>query len=120
MTATSDPQGGFAVAGKRELVRALNAQIRLLAQEPSEASADKTQVDFICECPNESCFAVVPMTMAEWGAATSEADYYVTRPEHVDPDDEAVVAGDRYTVARSDWRGERAYFEARARTLDRS
>ena len=106
MTATSDPERGFAVAGKRELVRALNAQIRLLAQTSGDASADTTQVDFVCECPHENCFAVVPMTLTEWGAATSEADYYVAHPEHVDADDEAVVAGDRYAVARSDWRGE--------------
>ena len=63
-------------------MRALNAQIRLLAQPSDEASAEKTQVDFVCECPHESCFAVVPMTLAEWGAATSEGDYYVAHPEH--------------------------------------
>jgi hypothetical protein len=115
MTSTSET-----VAGKRELVRALNAQIRLLAQPPGDASADKTQVDFVCECPHETCFAVVPMTLAEWGAATSEADYYVAHPEHVDAGDQAVVAGDRYAVARSDWRGERAHFEAKAGAFDRS
>lgn len=120
MTTTFDPVSGTAVVGKRRLVRSLNAQIRLLAQPSGDASADKTQVDFVCECPRESCFAVVPMTLTEWGAATSEADYYVAHPEHVDGDVEAVVIGDRYAVARSDWRGERTYFEARAGTLDRS
>jgi hypothetical protein len=114
------PEAETTVAGKRRLVRALNAQIRLLAQSSGDASGDKTQVDFVCECPHESCFAVVPMTLAEWGAATSEADYYVAHPEHVDGDDEAVVASDRYAVARADWRGERTYVEARAGTLDRS
>ena len=99
---------GIAVAGKLELVRALNAQIRLLAQTAGDASADTTQIDFVCECPHENCFAVVPMTLTEWGAATSEADNYVAHPEHVDADDEAVVAGDRYAVGRSDWRWERA------------
>lgn len=94
------PEAETTVAGKRRRVRALNAQIRLLAQPSGDASAEKTQVDFVCECPHESCFAVVPMTLAEWGAATSEADYYVAHPEHVNADDEAVVAGDRYAVAR--------------------
>ena len=112
MTATSGH-------GKRELVRALNARIRLLAQLSGDASVDRAQVDFVCECSHESCFAVLPMTLAEWGAATSEADYYVAHPEHVDAE-EAVVAGDRYAVARSIWRGERAHFEARTETLDRS
>ena len=98
MTAT-DP-------GKRELVRALNAQIRLLAQSSGDATAQMAHVDFVCECGHESCFAVVPMTLTEWGAATSEADYYVARPEHVDAD-EAVVAADRYAVVHSHWRGER-------------
>lgn len=113
------PERGFAVAGKRELVRALNAQIRLLAEPSDGASAETTQVDFICECKHDSCFAVVPMTLAEWGAATSEGDHYVAYPEHADPEDEAVVACDRYVVACSDWRGERAYFEAKAGKLDR-
>jgi hypothetical protein len=114
------PEAETTIAGKRRLVRALNAQIRLLAQPSGDASADKTQVYFVCECPHESCFAVVPMTLSEWGAATSEADCYVTHPEHVDGDDKAVVIDDRYAVARSDWRGERTYFEASAGTLDRS
>jgi len=102
MTATSG-------LGKRELVRALNAQILLLAQRSGDdATADMTRVDFVCECPYESCFAVLPLTLAEWGAATSEADYYVAHPEHVDAD-EAVLTADRYAV-----------FEARTETLDRS
>ena len=78
------PEAGTTVAGKRRLVRALNAQIRLLAEPSGDASAETTQVDFVCECPHESCFAVVPMTLAEWGAATSEADHYVAHPEHVE------------------------------------
>jgi hypothetical protein len=102
------PEAETTVAGKRRLVRALNTRIRLLAQPSGSASADNRQIDFVCECPHENCFAVVPMTLAEWGTATSEADYYVAHPEHVNADDEAVVAGHRYAVARSDWRGERA------------
>jgi hypothetical protein len=117
---TIHPGAETTVAGKRKLVRSLNARIRLLAQPSGNASGDETQVDFVCECPHESCFAVLPMTLAEWGAATSEADHYVAHPEHVDGDDEAVVIGDRYAVARSDWRGERTYFETSAGTLDRS
>ena len=119
MTATSDPERRTAVAGKRELVRALNARIQLLAQQSGDDSADKTQVDFVCECRHETCFAVVPMTLAEWKAATSEAGYYVTHPEHLDADDQAVVASDRYAVARSAWRGERVHYEAKAGTLAR-
>ena len=101
MTSTSE-----IVAGKRELVRALNAQIRLLAQPSGDASADKTQVDFVCECPHETCFAVVPMTVTEWKAATGETDYYVAHPQHVAAGDQAVVASDRYAVVRSAWWGE--------------
>jgi hypothetical protein len=119
MTATSETKSVAAVAGKREMVRALNAQIRLLAQPSGDASADKRQVDFVCECQHETCFAVVPMTLTEWKAATSEADYYVTHPEHGDADDQAVVASDRYAVARSAWRGERVHYEAKAGTLAR-
>ena len=111
MSTTSDLESGAAVARKRRRVRSLNAQIRLLAQLATDDSADRTQVDFVCECPHESCFAVVQMTLTEWGAATSEADHYVAHPEHVDAEDEAVLVADRYAVGRSDWREERAYFE---------
>jgi hypothetical protein len=96
-----------AAARKREMVRAVNAQICLLAQPLSDTSADETQVYFVCECPDESCFAVVPMTATEWEAATGEADYYVAHPQHVAADDQAVVATHRYALARSVWPGER-------------
>ena len=102
------------VAGKREMARAVNERIRLLAQPSGDASADKTQADFVCECPRETCFAVVPMTVTEWKAATSEADYYVARPEHVAVGDQAVVATDRYAVARPAWPGEWAHCQAKA------
>jgi hypothetical protein len=121
MTASSETDRKAAGPGKREWVRALNAQIRLLAQPSGDASADKTQVDFVCECPHESCFAVVPMTLAEWGAATCEADYYVAHPEHVDADDIAVLAGDRYAVARGRLaRRAGPLFEAKSGAFNRS
>jgi hypothetical protein len=95
-----------AVGRKREMVRAVNEQIRLLAQSSGDSSADKTEADFVCECPHETCFAVVPMTVTEWKAATGETDYYVAHPQHVAAGDQAVVATDRYAVARSAWPGE--------------
>ena len=96
----------MAAEGKREIVRAVNDQIRLLAQPSGDTSADKNQTDFVCECPNETCFAVVPMAITEWKAATSEADYYVAHPQHVVADDQVVVATDRYAVVRSTRPGE--------------
>ena len=105
-TAQADETKRVAAEGKREVVRAVNDQIRLLAQPSGDTSADKTQTDFVCECPNETCFAVVPMTITEWKAATSEADHYVAHPQHVVADDQAVVATDRYAVVRSTRPGE--------------
>ena len=93
---------------KKEMVRAVNDQIRLLAEPPGDSSADTMQADFLCECPRETCFAVVPMTVTEWEAATGEADYYVAHPQHVAAGDQAVVATDRYAVARPAWPGEQA------------
>jgi hypothetical protein len=103
---------------KREFVRAVNEQIRLLAQPSGDTPADK-QTDFVCECPYETCFAVVPMTAIEWKAATSEADYYIAYPQHVAAGDQAVVATDRYTIARSAWPGEWAHCQAKAGTSER-
>jgi hypothetical protein len=101
-----------AVAGKREMVRVVNEQIRLLAQQSGDTFADKAQVDFVCECPQETCFAVVPMTVTEWKAATSEVDYYVAHPQHVAAGDQAVVTTDRYAVARAARPGEWAHCQA--------
>ena len=94
------------VARKRAMVRAINEQIRLLAQPSGDTDAEMTQADFVCECPHETCFAVVPMTLIEWNAATREADYYVAQPRHVAVGDQAVVATDHYAVARAAWPGE--------------
>ncbi len=109
-----------AVAGKREMVRALNERIRILAQPSGDTSADQAQADFVCECPQETCFAVVALTVTEWKAATTEADYYVAHPQHVAAGDQAVVASDRYAVARSASPGEWAHCQAQAGTFDRS
>jgi hypothetical protein len=106
-TPTADTTKRMAtVAAKREMVRAVNEQIRLLAQPSGDTSTNKTQADFVCECAHETCFAVVPMTVTEWTAATSEVDYYVAHPQHVPAGDQAVVATDRYAVARFGWLGE--------------
>jgi hypothetical protein len=95
-----------AAARMREMVRAVNEQILLLAQPSGDTPAATGLADFVCECPRETCFAVVPMTVTEWKAATGEAGYYVAHPEHVGAGDQAVVATDRYAVARSAWPGE--------------
>jgi hypothetical protein len=109
-----------AVAGKREMVRALNERIRILAQPSGDTSAGQTQTDFVCECPLETCFAVVPMKVAEWEAATCDTGYYVAHPQHITAGDQAVVASDRYAVVRSASPGEWAHCQAQAGTFDRS
>lgn len=118
-TAPVDERRVAAVAGKREMVRALNERIRILAQPSGDTSADQAQADFVCECPQETCFAVVAMTVNEWKAVTTEADYYVAHPHHVAAGDQAVVASDRYAVARSASPGEWAHCQAQAGTFDR-
>jgi hypothetical protein len=107
------------VAAKREMVRALNEQIRILAHPSGDISADQAQADFVCECPHETCFAVVAMTVTEWKAATTEPDYYITHPQHVAAGDQAVMASDRYAVARSASPEESAHCQAQAETFDR-
>jgi hypothetical protein len=104
---------------KREIVRAVNERIRLVAQPFREISGGETQADFVCECSDETCSAVVPMTVAEWKAATTEAHYFVVRPEHTSAGDQAVVATDRYAVVRSARPGEPTYCQAEAGALER-
>ena len=105
-------------AGRRRRVRAVNVQILLLAQPSGDIAAVKTQAYFVCECPRETCFAAVPMTVAEWQAATCEGDYYVAHPQHVAEGDQAVVATDRYAVARSAWPGKPANRQAKNGTSE--
>src|SRR5258705_13335662 len=57
-----ETRGMAAVARNREMGRAVNAQICLLAQPLSDISANETKGYFVCDCPDERCFAVVPMT----------------------------------------------------------
>lgn len=80
---------------QRRFVRAVNEGIRRIGYPLPEAWCD-----FMCECARERCFAVVPLTVAEWTAATAEAGYFVIRPDHLWEGEEAVVAGDRYAVVR--------------------
>jgi hypothetical protein len=82
-----------AIARKREAVRTLNDDI---AQKADES----LQADFVCECASAGCFAVVPMTAAEWLAATAAGGYHVIRPGH-EGAEELVVAGTRFAVVRA-------------------
>jgi hypothetical protein len=106
-------EAAAAAGDKRRMVRAVNEQIRLLAEPFGATAAAETQAYFVCECPHESCFAVVRMTVTEWKAATIVAGYYVAHPQHVAAGDQAVVATDRYAVARSACPGEPAPRQAK-------
>jgi hypothetical protein len=87
--------------GKRDVVRSLNEWIRLVAQAFADLSTtDDYPVDFVCECCNETCFAVMPVPLGEWKAATAEAGYFVVRPGHVAAREVALVVTHDYAVVR--------------------
>jgi hypothetical protein len=74
------PQSGRAVnvatLSTSELFRGVNDKINLLG------FAFLDLVDFVCECPDESCTRVMPMTREEYDAVRSQPGSFAMIPEH--------------------------------------
>lgn len=98
--------GARMAPGKREIVRVVNERIRLVSEPFTHASDGRPFTDLVCKCGNESCFAVVPMTVPEWDTATIQAGYFIVRPEHLATGEQAIVSTDRYAIVRSARPGE--------------
>jgi hypothetical protein len=77
-------------AAKNEtLLRAANREIELASAELGEGA--DSAMEALCECGDAQCDGVVPLTIAEFQRAHSEADRFIVLPGHEDPAIEHVV-----------------------------
>ena len=56
-------------------------------------------LEFVCECGDRDCDALVPLTFAEYEDVRRDSRHFAVRPGHVIPDTERVIAtGERFQV----------------------
>jgi hypothetical protein len=75
-------------AQNQSLFRDVNARV----EELKGASLPRTEIDFVCECADESCFVPVTLTQDEYLSIRSKAARFFVVPEHVDARIERVVS----------------------------
>jgi hypothetical protein len=54
--------------------------------------APLTEIDFVCECADDSCIRPIGMTVAEYEEVRARANRFFVLPGHVYPEVEVVVA----------------------------
>ena len=87
-----NPERGMQAARTQALLREINERIR-------ELSGPTVFVQFLCECPEETCLDLVPLTLDEYDAVRRVPSHFLTRPGHYDPLVERVVRNEgQYTV----------------------
>jgi len=76
------------VGRNQSLFREVNERIEGLRQ----GTYPQTELDFICECFNDTCFEAIPnVAIADYEAVRAHPDRFLVRPEHVAPEAENVV-----------------------------
>jgi hypothetical protein len=86
-------------AAEGEGHRELNDRIATLTR--SLAQPRDTLVEFVCECGEDDCEAVLRLTLEEYEALRSAAGYLGVVPGHQPLDAELVAYSDRYVFATS-------------------
>ena len=82
-------------ARNQSLFREVNERIEHLQKEWAPVS----EIDFICECADESCTGPISMTLIEYEEVRGFAEHFFVLPEHVYPEVEAVVTtNERYWI----------------------
>jgi len=71
-------------ARAQSMLREINERIR-------DLSAPSLYVEFVCECPDEACLELVPMTLEDYNAVRRFPSHFLMRPGHYDPLVERVV-----------------------------
>ena len=76
--------------------RELNEEIERL-----ERGWPQKEIDFVCECADETCAKVMTMTLAEYAEVRADPTKFAALRGHQNPDIERVVESrDRYVVVR--------------------
>jgi hypothetical protein len=80
-------------ARNQSLFREVNERVQHLQRGWTPMS----EIDFVCECADDSCMAAISMTVAEYEEIRRQPQRFFVRPEHIYPEVEVVVAkNDRY------------------------
>jgi hypothetical protein len=81
------------IARNQSLFREVNERVEHL----QKAWAPVSEIDFICECADETCTAPITMTVAEYEFVRQRSNRFAIVAEHVYPEAEIIVAkNDRY------------------------
>jgi hypothetical protein len=75
-------------ARNQSLFREVNERVEQLQQGWSPVS----EIDFICECADDTCTSPIAMTVAEYEQVRAVAERFFVLPKHVYPQAEDVIA----------------------------
>src|SRR4051812_41088576 len=78
------PEREMEAAHAQALMREINERIYALAP-PTR------YVEFLCECPDEACLDLVPLTLEDYDAVRRVPSHFLARRGHYDPLVERVV-----------------------------
>src|SRR5688500_12085016 len=76
------------IARNEALFREVNERVEHL----QKGWAPVSEIEFICECADDTCTAHLSMTVAEYEAIREQSAQFVVLAEHVYPEAEVVVA----------------------------
>jgi len=80
-------------SGSHVLVREVNERIRLL-----QGSGSYAELDFVCECGDPHCFAVMTMTIADYERVRALRGAHVVLPGHSVEGHRVAAATERFAV----------------------
>jgi hypothetical protein len=87
---TDAHEASVRIGQNQALFREVNERVKLLRN----GTYPLTEVDFICECADDSCFEPVALTVSQYEAVRLRPDRFLVCPEHVHP--EAETVSERY------------------------
>jgi Universal stress protein family len=77
------------------IFRQVNEEIEQCAEEHG---LNGGRIPFICECEDERCTAIVPLTPSEYEQVRREPKQFLVKPGHESEPDRVVIEADRFTV----------------------
>lgn len=90
---TDSHEAQVKAARNQSLFREVNERVQQLQRGWTPTS----EIDFMCECADDSCMAAISMTVAEYEEIRRRAQRFFVRPGHIVAEVEVVVAkNDRY------------------------
>ena len=85
--ATDTHEREIRIGRNQALFREVNERVETLRN----SSYPLTEIDFICECADDTCFEPLTLTITEYEAVREHPDRFAVHPEHVYPEAETVA-----------------------------